>query len=88
MVEATKPMVNRRRSVAIAASIIVRMSSTHRRRFTMGFVASTIYARLPALIREFRAEMPDVEPGSARAVGSSGRSGSRRPPPPVAGSTG
>ncbi len=35
--------------------------ATDRRRFTMGFVASTIYARLPALIREFRAEMPDVE---------------------------
>ncbi|MGI4730551.1 MAG: LysR family transcriptional regulator [Janthinobacterium lividum] len=31
------------------------------RRFTIGFVASVIYARLPALIREFRAEMPDVE---------------------------
>lgn len=35
--------------------------ATDRRRFTIGFVASTIYARLPALIREFRAEMPDVE---------------------------
>lgn len=34
---------------------------TEKRRFTIGFVASTIYARLPALIREFRAEMPDVE---------------------------
>lgn len=35
--------------------------ATDRRRFTIGFVASTIYARLPALIREFRAELPDVE---------------------------
>ena len=35
--------------------------ATDRRRFTIGFVASTIYARLPRLIREFRAEMPDVE---------------------------
>jgi DNA-binding transcriptional LysR family regulator len=31
------------------------------RRFTIGFVASTIYARLPALIREFRTEMQGVE---------------------------
>lgn len=35
--------------------------ATERRRFTIGFVASTIYARLPALIREFRSEMPNVE---------------------------
>lgn len=35
--------------------------ATDRRRFAIGFVASTIYARLPALIREFRAEMPDVD---------------------------
>ncbi|WP_298397679.1 LysR family transcriptional regulator [Sphingobium sp.] len=35
--------------------------ASERRRFTIGFVASTIYARLPALIREFRAEFPDVE---------------------------
>lgn len=35
--------------------------ATERRRFTIGFVASTIYARLPALIREFRVEMPAVE---------------------------
>jgi len=34
--------------------------ATEKRRFTIGFVASTIYARLPALIREFRVEMPDV----------------------------
>lgn len=32
-----------------------------RRRFTIGFVASTIYARLPELIRAFRQRAPDVE---------------------------
>lgn len=32
-----------------------------RTRFTMGFVASTIYARLPELIRAFRAAAPDVD---------------------------
>jgi DNA-binding transcriptional LysR family regulator len=32
-----------------------------RRRFTIGFVASTIYARLPELIRAFRKLAPDVE---------------------------
>lgn len=35
--------------------------ATERRRFVIGFVSSTIYARLPALIREFRAEMPNVD---------------------------
>ena len=35
--------------------------ATDKRRFTIGFVSSTIYARLPALIREFRSELPDVE---------------------------
>lgn len=34
---------------------------SHRRRFTIGFVASTIYARLPELIRAFRSAEPDVE---------------------------
>lgn len=34
---------------------------SERRRFTIGFVASTIYARLPEIIREFRSEAPDVE---------------------------
>lgn len=34
---------------------------TERRRFTIGFVASTIYARLPELIRAFRKRAPDVE---------------------------
>lgn len=35
--------------------------ATERRRFTIGFAASTIYARLPALIRAFRLEAPEVE---------------------------
>tara|TARA_A100001391_G_scaffold119169_1_gene80933 strand:- start:981 stop:1937 length:957 start_codon:yes stop_codon:yes gene_type:complete len=35
--------------------------ATERRRFTIGFVASVMYARLPALIREFRKALPDVE---------------------------
>lgn len=35
--------------------------ASERRRFTMGFVASTIYARLPELIRAFRAAAPEVE---------------------------
>ena len=35
--------------------------ATERRRFTIGFVASTIYARLPELVREFRSRAPDVE---------------------------
>lgn len=35
--------------------------ATERRRFTIGFVASTIYARLPELIRAFRAKAPEVE---------------------------
>jgi DNA-binding transcriptional LysR family regulator len=35
--------------------------ASEKRRFTIGYVSSTIYARLPALIREFRIDMPDVE---------------------------
>lgn len=35
--------------------------ATERRRFTIGFVASTIYARLPELIRAFRQRAPDVD---------------------------
>ena len=34
---------------------------SERRRFTVGFVSSTIYARLPELIRAFRAEAGDTE---------------------------
>jgi DNA-binding transcriptional LysR family regulator len=35
--------------------------AAERRRFTIGFVASTMYARLPEYIREFRKRAPDVE---------------------------
>jgi DNA-binding transcriptional LysR family regulator len=42
-------------------SMMSAVVASDRRRFTIGFVASTIYARLPALIREFRTEMPGVE---------------------------
>lgn len=41
---------------------------SERRRFTMGFAASTMYARLPELIREFRIEAPDVELVLAESV--------------------
>lgn len=54
-----------------ARQILVRMDdmltmmktagATERKRFTIGFVASTIYARLPELIRAFRQLAPDVE---------------------------
>jgi DNA-binding transcriptional LysR family regulator len=36
-------------------------TSSHRRRLVIGYVASTIYARLPDLIREFRKAAADVE---------------------------
>lgn len=36
-------------------------ASAERRRFTIGFVSSTIYARLPALIRAFRVAAPETE---------------------------
>lgn len=36
-------------------------ATSRRRRFVIGFVASTIYARLPEMIREFRKVAPDVE---------------------------
>lgn len=42
-------------------SMMSRAMVSEKRRFVIGFVASTIYARLPALIREFRAEAPNVE---------------------------
>lgn len=54
-----------------ARQILLRMSdmqdmmqtaaAMERRRFTIGFVASTIYARLPELIRTFRQRAPAVE---------------------------
>lgn len=37
------------------------VATSQRRRFVIGFVASTIYARLPELIREFRQAAPEVE---------------------------
>lgn len=42
-------------------SMMNRAVVIEKRRFVIGFVASTIYARLPELIREFRAAAPDVE---------------------------
>lgn len=44
-----------------ARAMIKAAVASERRRFTIGFVASTIYARLPELIRAFRIEAPDVE---------------------------
>ena len=42
-------------------TMVGRTNRSGKRRFVMGFVASTIYARLPQIIRAFRAEAPDVE---------------------------
>jgi DNA-binding transcriptional LysR family regulator len=42
-------------------SMMSRAVAAERRRFVIGFVASTIYARLPGLIREFRVEAPNVD---------------------------
>lgn len=42
-------------------SMVKAAVAAERRRFTIGFVASTIYARLPELIRAFRKEAPNVE---------------------------
>lgn len=42
-------------------SMMKTAAAVERRRFTIGFVASTIYARLPELIRAFRERAPDVE---------------------------
>ncbi len=42
-------------------SMMSRALLLERRRFAIGFVASTIYARLPSLIREFRAAAPNVD---------------------------
>jgi DNA-binding transcriptional LysR family regulator len=42
-------------------SIVRRAVVAEKRRFVIGFVSSTIYARLPPLIREFRAAAPHVE---------------------------
>lgn len=42
-------------------SMMKAAAASKRRRFVIGFVASTIYARLPELIREFRKVAQDVE---------------------------
>lgn len=42
-------------------TMIKAAARSRRRRLVIGFVASTIYARLPALIREFRKQADDVE---------------------------
>lgn len=42
-------------------SMIKSAAESKRRRLIIGFVASTIYARLPELIREFRKTAPDIE---------------------------
>ena len=41
-------------------SMMSRALVIEKRRFVIGFVASTIYAHLPELIREFRAEAPTL----------------------------
>ncbi len=42
-------------------TMVARARTAEKTRFVIGFVASTIYARLPALIREFRAAAPDID---------------------------
>lgn len=42
-------------------SMMARAIASDKRRFIIGFVASTIYARLPGLIRQFRLHAPEVE---------------------------
>ena len=42
-------------------SMVKSAAGSERQRFVIGFVASTIYARLPELIRAFRTEAPDLE---------------------------
>lgn len=42
-------------------AMMVRAIKSSKRRFAIGFVASTIYARLPGLIREFRKAAPDID---------------------------
>ncbi|NMN04762.1 DNA-binding transcriptional LysR family regulator [Novosphingobium sp. SG916] len=41
--------------------MVARAVKAEQRRFAIGFVASTIYARLPPLIREFRRRAPQVD---------------------------
>jgi DNA-binding transcriptional LysR family regulator len=42
-------------------SVMRRMQHVSRNRFSMGFVASTLYGRLPDIIRAYRAARPGVE---------------------------
>ncbi len=42
-------------------AMVSRSLMIEKRRFVIGFVASTIYSRLPPLIRAFRASAPDVD---------------------------
>jgi LysR family transcriptional regulator, benzoate and cis,cis-muconate-responsive activator of ben and cat genes len=42
-------------------AMIGRLQATDRSRFTMGFVASTLYGKLPTVIRSYRAARPSVE---------------------------
>lgn len=47
--------------VAEVQRMMKSVAKAEKRRFTIGFVASTIYARLPALVRQFRQLASDVE---------------------------
>jgi LysR family transcriptional regulator, benzoate and cis,cis-muconate-responsive activator of ben and cat genes len=42
-------------------AMIGRLQATDRSRFSMGFVASTLYGKLPTVIRSYRAARPNVE---------------------------
>lgn len=47
--------------VAEVKRMIASATNAERRRYTIGFVSSTIYARLPTLVRQFRQLAPDVD---------------------------
>lgn len=47
--------------VAEMRAIARRMTATRHNRFSFGFVASTLYGHLPAVLRDFRAARPDTE---------------------------
>jgi len=42
-------------------AMVGRLHDSHRNRFSMGFVASTLYGKLPEVIRSYRATRPGVE---------------------------
>ena len=42
-------------------AMVGRLHDAERSRFSMGFVASTLYGKLPTVIRSYRAARPDVE---------------------------